>query len=51
VLSNLSVGRCSSLNVESLDDIERTLRKAGYSDGAVKEILKWYKQNNTERRT
>jgi hypothetical protein len=38
----------SGLNVETLDDIERRLREAGYSDSAVKEILKWYKQNGID---
>ena len=33
------------LNVETLDNLERRLREAGYSDSAVKEIIKWYKQN------
>ena len=39
------------LNVETPNDLERRLREAGYSGCAVKEILKWYKQNNTDRKT
>jgi uncharacterized protein (UPF0335 family) len=38
------------LKVENPDDIEKRLRQEGYSDKAVKEILKWYKENNTHRR-
>jgi len=34
------------LGVESVEDLERTLRKLGYSVRAVEEILKWYKENN-----
>jgi uncharacterized protein Smg (DUF494 family) len=34
------------LNVES-KDLKRMLRDMGYSEGAIKEILKWYEQNNT----
>jgi hypothetical protein len=45
------MGWCPSLKVEIPDDIEERLREVGYSDGAVKEILKWYKQNNTDRKT
>lgn len=43
--------RCFGLNVEGLDDLERTLKKIGYSEGAVKEILKWYKQSSADRGT
>jgi hypothetical protein len=39
------------LNVETLSDLERRLREVGYSDGAVKEILKWFKLNDDDRRT
>jgi len=41
----------SSLTVETPDELARKLRQVGYSDNAVEEILKWYKQNNTERKT
>jgi hypothetical protein len=41
----------SGLNVETLDDLGRRLRGVGYSDSAVKEILKWYKQNDIDRKT
>jgi len=33
------------LKVETPDDLEKKLRAVGYSDGAVEEILKWYKKN------
>jgi len=38
-----------SLKIEVPDDIEKRLREVGYSDGAVKEILKWYKKNNDRK--
>jgi hypothetical protein len=41
----------SGLNVETLNDLGRRLREVGYSDSAVKEILKWYKQNGIDRKT
>jgi hypothetical protein len=31
------------LDVESVEDLKRVLREIGYSDGAVEEILKWYR--------
>jgi len=37
------------MKVETLNDLEKKLRETGYSDSAVKEILKWYKQNNIDR--
>lgn len=40
----------SDLSVESLDDLKRALKETGYSDKAVSEILKWYKDNNSNRR-
>jgi hypothetical protein len=39
------------LKVETPDDLRRMLREVGYSDSVVKEILKWYNQNNTDRKT
>jgi hypothetical protein len=38
------------LDVESADDLRRRLREVGYSDGAVKEILKWYNPGSSDRR-
>jgi len=34
---------CLCLDVESVEDLKRMLREIGYSDGAVEEILKWYR--------
>jgi hypothetical protein len=31
------------LDVESVEDLKRMLKEIGYSDGAVEEILKWYR--------
>jgi hypothetical protein len=39
-----------NLDIESLDDLKRTLKETGYSDKAVSEILKWYKDNNSNER-
>jgi hypothetical protein len=39
-----------NLDIESLDDLKRTLKETGYSDKAVSEILKWYKDNNSNKR-
>ena len=38
-----------SLKVEAPDDLEKQLREVGYSNGAVEEILKWYKKNNDRK--
>ena len=38
-----------SLKVEAPDDLEKKLREVGYSEGAVEEILKWYKKNNDKK--
>ncbi len=38
------------MDVESADDLRRRLREIGYSDDAVKEILKWYNQGRSDRR-
>jgi SOS response regulatory protein OraA/RecX len=35
------------LDVESVEDLKRKLREMGYSERAVEEILKWYRQNNS----
>jgi hypothetical protein len=40
----------AGLDVESVDDLRRRLREIGYSDGAVEEILKWYKQGSSDKR-
>jgi SOS response regulatory protein OraA/RecX len=34
------------LDVISVDDLRRKLRENGYSEKAVREILKWYQTNN-----
>jgi len=34
------------LDVESVEDLEKMLREIGCSDRVVREILKWYKENN-----
>jgi predicted Ser/Thr protein kinase len=39
------------LNAETVNDVERMLKEVGYSGSAVKEILKWYKLNNIDRKT
>jgi hypothetical protein len=31
------------LDVESVEDLKKMLKEIGYSDGAVEEILKWYR--------
>jgi len=31
------------LDVESVEDLKKMLKEVGYSDGAVEEILKWYR--------
>jgi hypothetical protein len=40
-----------SLKVETSTGLEKRLREVGYSDGAITEILKWYKQNNIDIET
>lgn len=37
------------MDVESADDLRRRLREIGYSDDAVKEILKWYNPGRSDR--
>ena len=37
------------MDVESADDLRRRLREIGYSDAAVKEILKWYNPGRSDR--
>jgi hypothetical protein len=46
---NLFVGWCPTLKVEAPDNLERKLKQVGYSEGAVKEILKWYNKNNDRK--
>jgi SOS response regulatory protein OraA/RecX len=35
------------LDVTLVEDLKRKLREIGYSERAVEEILKWYRQNNS----
>jgi hypothetical protein len=42
---------CFVLTVERSADIEKVLKTVGYSEGAIKEILKWYEQSHADRRT
>jgi hypothetical protein len=35
----------SSLGAGSIGDLKRLLREMGYSQNAVNEILKWFKEN------
>lgn len=39
------------LPAKSIDDLERLLRKNGYSHNATTEILKWYRDDNSHRVT
>lgn len=36
------------LDVESIEDLARRLKKIGYSDRAIAEILKWYLPSDRE---
>jgi hypothetical protein len=36
------------LDGESVQDLKRRLKKTGYSDRAISEILKWYLPSNIE---
>lgn len=45
------LGAESDLGVKSIDDLERLLREMGYSHDAVSEILKWYRENGSTRRS
>jgi hypothetical protein len=36
------------LDAESIEALEKKLRKIGYSDRAIAEILKWYLPNDRE---
>jgi hypothetical protein len=38
------------LDVASVSDLRRRLREVGYSDGAAKEIIKWYNPNSSGKR-
>jgi hypothetical protein len=40
----------SNLDVESVDNVKKLLKKKGYSDSAVGEILKWYEHNPSDRK-
>jgi SOS response regulatory protein OraA/RecX len=35
------------LDIALVDDLKRKLREMGYSERAVEEILKWYRENNS----
>jgi hypothetical protein len=38
------------LDVESVDDVKKLLKKKGYSDSAAGEILKWYEHDPSNRK-
>ena len=38
------------MGLESVDDLKRVLSEMGYSSNAVSEILKWYRENSSDRR-
>ena len=38
------------MGLESVDDLKRVLSEMGYSPSAVSEILKWYRENSSDRR-
>jgi hypothetical protein len=40
----------SNLDVESVDNVKKLLKKKGCSDSAVGEILKWYENNPSSRK-
>jgi hypothetical protein len=37
------------LETECVEDLKRMLKEIGYSVKAVEEILKWYRQNDSDR--
>lgn len=37
------------MNIETAEDLKIALNEVGYSDNAVKEILKWYTSNKLPR--
>jgi hypothetical protein len=48
-LTKLCCLGCLCLDVVSVEGLERLLREIGYSVRAVEEILKWYKENSSDR--
>lgn len=38
------------MEVGSIDDLKRLLSEIGYSPNAVSEILKWYRENSSDRK-
>jgi predicted Ser/Thr protein kinase len=38
------------LEVGTIDDLKRLLIEKGYSPNAVSEILKWYRENSSNRK-
>jgi hypothetical protein len=38
------------MSVESVDDLKRLLEEMGYSQNAVSEILKWFRENSSDRK-
>lgn len=38
------------MDVGSIDDLKRLLSEMGYSSNAVSEILKWYRENSSDRK-
>jgi hypothetical protein len=44
------LGKGSNLEVGSIDDLKRLLNGMGYSSSAVSEILKWYRENSSDRK-
>jgi hypothetical protein len=45
------MGLRTKLGVESVDDLKKILSEMGYSQSAVNEILKWYNENSSHRKT
>jgi Fe2+ transport system protein FeoA len=39
----------SDLDAASAGNLRKRLREMGYSDGAVKQIMKWYKQDSSNK--
>ena len=37
------------MEVESVDDLREALAEMGYSDNAIDEILKWFKNDTSDR--
>lgn len=39
------------LDVESSDGLRRKLREVGYSNDGIKELMKWYKRDSSDKRS